>query len=152
MVKWKLLKISYKDGRNGINLTAYADTLVMDESDPNKKRLVMIRFGGDPEPVRGMADAIYGGGDIDVETQDGPMTLTALTKQYKRQIGRDGVYAEATLTAMGDANVAAKGQEEKAKSQENTDEQTEITLPPRSCYFFCPKGYLRTLTKRSAFR
>ena len=70
MVKWKLLKISYKDGRNGINLTAYADTLVMDESDPNKKRLVMIRFGGDPEPVRGMADAIYGGGDIDVETQD----------------------------------------------------------------------------------
>ena len=138
MVKTKLLKVSYRDAANAISLTAYADTLVIDVSHPDKKVLIAIRFGGDPEPVRAMSDAIYGGGDIDVEMKVGAVRLSALTKQYKRQISRDGVYAEASLTALDDAEASAK--KKTSAGQESREEQTEIELPPRTCYFYCPQG------------
>lgn len=138
MVKSKLLKASYKDSKNAIHLTIYADTLVMDESNPEKKILVAIRFGGDPEMVRAMADAIYGGGDIEVETQNGPVRLSSLTKQYKRQVGKDGVYAEATLTVLDDADANTKRKDSDA--EKDLQEETEIDLPPRTCYFFCPQS------------
>lgn len=140
MVKSKLLKVCYKDAKNGIRLTTYADTLVLDESNPKKKVLLLIRFGGDPEPVRAMADAIYGGGDIEVEFQSSHVRLTTLTKQYKRQIIRDGVYAEATLTALDDTDmVAPKAAVSNEKTQESLEEQAEIEMPPRTYYFFCPQ-------------
>jgi len=69
MAQSKLLKVSYKDASRGISLTNYADTLVFREDEPNVKVLASIRFGGYPEQVRAMADAIYGGGDIEVETK-----------------------------------------------------------------------------------
>ena len=37
MVKSKLLKVSYRDAANGISLTAYADTLVIDASILRKR-------------------------------------------------------------------------------------------------------------------
>jgi len=144
MAQSKLLKVSYKDSANGIRLTNYADTLIFREDKPSKpgdqstKTLAAIRFGGYPEQVRAMADAIYGGGDIEAETKNGIWTLKALTKQYHRQASADGVYAEATLIVRDD-DAAAKLKSEAAKDDEE-DGQEEIELPPRTYYILCPPG------------
>ena len=60
----KLIPVSYRDSGNVIHLTCYADTLVYTKSDSNTGWLIGIRIGGYPEQVRGMSDAIYGGGEI----------------------------------------------------------------------------------------
>jgi len=141
----KLLKVSYKDASRGIVLTNYADTLVFREDGANRsgspgtKVLASIRFGGYPEQVRAMSDAIYGGGDIEVETKQNEIwMMKALTKQYHRQINGDGVYAEATLIVRDD-DMESKLKNEAAKDDES-DSQEEIDLPPRTYYIFCPPG------------
>ena len=62
----QLVPISYRDADNGISLKCYADTIVYLREN-NKRILTAVRFGGYPEQVRGMSDAIYGG--ISVETE-----------------------------------------------------------------------------------
>ena len=52
------MPISYYNPKQEIRLSAYADTLIL-EPDGRKQRLRAIRFGGYPEMVRAMADAIY---------------------------------------------------------------------------------------------
>lgn len=139
MAQSKLLKVSYKDSARGISLSNYADTLVFREDGPNVKVLAAVRFGGYPEQVRAMSDAIYGGGDIEVETKnDGIWTMKALTKQYHRQANSDGVYSEATLIVRDD-DLESKLKSEAAKDEE-ADGQEEIDLPPRTYYIFCPPG------------
>ena len=63
MSESKLIELGYYDPSAKIRLSAYADTVVL---DPDKKGSVIcaIRFGGYPEMVRAMADAIYGGATI----------------------------------------------------------------------------------------
>ena len=56
--KSRLMPISYYNPKQEIRLSAYADTLIL-EPDGRKQRLRAIRFGGYPEMVRAMADAIY---------------------------------------------------------------------------------------------
>ena len=62
----QLVPISYRDADNGISLKCYADTIVYLREN-NKRILTAVRFGGYPEQVRGMSDAINGG--ISVETE-----------------------------------------------------------------------------------
>ena len=67
----KLIELSYYDPSAQVRLSAYADTLVLDH-DQNGSIIRAIRFGGYPEMVRAMEDAIYGGAsfnddDIDLE-------------------------------------------------------------------------------------
>ena len=56
----QLVPISYRDADNGISLKCYADTIVYLREN-NKRILTAVRFGGYPEQVRGMSDAINGG-------------------------------------------------------------------------------------------
>lgn len=59
----KLIELSYYDPSAQVRLSAYADTIVLDH-DQNGSIISAIRFGGYPEMVRAMADAIYGGATI----------------------------------------------------------------------------------------
>ena len=94
----KLMKVTYYDPNNNIRLTGYSDTVVWD--DKGQPTLMALRFGGYPEEVRGLADAIFGGITIEIESE--ALTLKTLTRQYRREISHDGVYAEATLIVEDD--------------------------------------------------
>ena len=72
-----------------------------------------IRFGGEPEKVQGLADAIYGGGTVEVEPD---LKLDTLPKQYQRQLSHDGIYAEATLF-LRDSEPEPAAQEKAQKGQ-----------------------------------
>lgn len=59
-----MIPISYFNPNQSIRLNAYADILVY-EPDGNKQLLRAIRFGGYPEMVRALADALYAGADLE---------------------------------------------------------------------------------------
>lgn len=92
----KLIELSYYDPSAQVRLSAYADTLVLDH-DQNGSIIRAIRFGGYPEMVRAMADAIYGGATIEAAQNDTTRMLQSSLKSYQRQITHDGIYAVATL-------------------------------------------------------
>lgn len=54
----ELSPIIYHDDVNKICLECYADTLVYHKANSKERNLVAMRFGGYPEPVRGIADAL----------------------------------------------------------------------------------------------
>lgn len=85
MSESKLIELGYYDPSAKIRLSAYADTVVL---DPDKKGSVIcaIRFGGYPEMVRAMADAIYGGATIEATQNDMVRKLQSKLKGYQRQI------------------------------------------------------------------
>ena len=60
-----LMKVTYYDQERSIRLTGYADTVVWDEQP--RPLLAALRFGGYPEAVRGLSDAIYGGANKTAE-------------------------------------------------------------------------------------
>ena len=72
-----------------------------------------IRFGGEPEKVQGLADAIYGGGTVEVEPD---LKLDTPLRQYQRQFSHDGIYAEATLF-LRDSEPEPAAQEKAQKGQ-----------------------------------
>ena len=138
MTKHKLVKISYKDTKNSIRLECYADAIVCEKTAEDKGKLMAIRFGGYPEQVRALSDAIYGGGSIEAEIAFDVLVLTTLSKQYTRQLTMDGVYAEATLFAEDDSNAPAKVVTKEADDPK--EKQTQLESAPRSCYIFTPVG------------
>ena len=131
----RLIELNYFDPKSEVRLTAYADTIIM-EPDEKKNTLTAIRFGGYPEVVRAMADAIYGGGAIEAKHGDKVRLLNSVPKGYRRQLSHDGVYAAATLMANDDALLDDQSGDEDADAEQ--PEQQEIQ--PRKCYIFCPAG------------
>lgn len=59
MAESKLIELSYSDPGKEVRLTVYADTIIMDRKGGNGT-ITALRFGGYPEVVRAMSDAIYG--------------------------------------------------------------------------------------------
>lgn len=127
----KLIPISYYNPAQEVRLSAYADVIIS-EQEGSEKTLRAIRFGGYPEMVRGLSDAIYGGAALDVELEGQPLRLLSQVKRYTRHLTRDGVYAEATLLAMDD-------DQEAQESEKEEEGQEQVDLPPRKCCIFCPK-------------
>lgn len=130
----QLWKVTYEDKKGGYKLDCYADVVVSENPDSLRPKLVAIRFGGEPEKVRGLADAIYGGGSIEVEPD---LKLDTCLKQYQRQISHDGIYAEATLVL--------RDSEPEPVSQKDSPKQTTIEGPPQKHYIFCPQGDMEYL-------
>jgi len=64
-----LMKVSYYDSKAEIGLECYADTVVI-EQDGKTFYIAAIRLGGYPESVRGLVDAIYGGGSVKIEINE----------------------------------------------------------------------------------
>lgn len=96
----RLWELTYRDIDRDIRLTAYADTIVCDNEN-GIRVLVAARFGGYPEQVHAMSDAIYAGGQAIVEMEDSRIYLNGLAKQYRRLFTNDGLYAEAVLLLEG---------------------------------------------------
>ena len=132
----RLIELSYFDPQAKTRLTAYADTIIMDR-DGKDSVITAVRFGGYPEKVRGLADAIYGGATIEAKRNDTKRTLKSTPKRYRRQLAHDGVYATATLMANDDTLTAeAQGDEEDDEEGQGTQQE----IQPRKCYIFCPAG------------
>lgn len=137
----KLMKVTYYDDKNQIRLLCYADTVVWDTKPT--PTLTAIRFGGYPERVQGLADAIFGGATIEIEDEGETLTLKAMARQYRREFSHDGVYAEATLVAEDDGQSArqtSKDASSPASEAEEDAEQIKQDLPPRNTYIFCTPG------------
>ena len=132
MSQSRLIELSYYDPGAEVRLTAYADTLVLDERR-GERTMTAIRFGGYPEMVNAMAAAIHGGAAIDATIRDESIHFQCIRKGYTKQLAHDGVYATATLMANDEAQEA-----ENPDNSENDDE--EKTAQPRTCYIFCPAG------------
>lgn len=132
--KSRLMPISYYNPKQEIRLSAYADTIVL-EPDGREQHLRAIRFGGYPEMVRAMSDAIYAGATLETEFAGETAMLTCEPKKYECHLSHDGIYAEATILSLDDADTAAKKDEEA-----QADGQTNVELPPRKCVLFCPAG------------
>ena len=131
----KLMPISYYNPSQEVRLTAYADTIVL-EQDGGERTIRAIRLGGYPEMVRAMSDAIYAGALIDAEIQGKTYRLKSECKRYERQFNHDGVYAEATLLAKDD-DQNAKNENKEDEKRKETD--VPANLPPRKCIIFCPR-------------
>ena len=132
--KSKLIPISYYDPSKETRLSAYADTIVY-ERDGCCCILRAIRFGGYPEMVHALSDAIFAGATIDAQMEGESFRLRAEVKRYERQVTHDGVYAEATLLCRDD--------EQNAKTSGDGEEDADAEsagLPPRKCVIFCPAG------------
>ena len=142
----KLMKVTYYDDKNQIRLLCYADTVVWD--DKPTPTLTALRFGGYPERVQGLADAISGGATIEIEDGKETLSLKTMARQYRREFGHDGVYAEATLVAEDDGQSARRTVDDRAGSppeDEDDAEQVKQDLPPRNTYIFCTPGDRREL-------
>ncbi len=89
-----------KDEKYGVGITNYADTLVFDGS----KKLIALRFGGYPETVLSMSDALFSGSKIALrlpgETRE--TELTTLGGRYERRIKSTDTSAECVLKPGGD--------------------------------------------------
>ena len=117
----KLIELSYYDPSVQVRLSAYADTVVLDHNEKGGV-ICAIRFGGYPEMVRAMADAIYGGATIEATQNDTVRLLQSSAKSYQRQMSHDGVYAVATLMASDDAQEESRQQDD---GEERTLEKSE---------------------------
>ena len=127
----ELSPISYADLDNSIRLNCYADTFVYHKASGKERNLVAMRFGGYPEEVRAMADALRDGAGLESVIEGHKIILKAQHKAYKRTITHDGVYAEGTMMALDDENSAMQD-----------DEQMEFENPnkKRKMYIFCDEG------------
>lgn len=126
----KLMHLSYFDPQAEVRLSAYADTLIFD-TEAEGKILSAVRFGGYPEMVRAMADAVYAGVTIEVKAGECTQLIRSSPKGYTREISHDGVYAAATLMASDD------GRTDEGNAQ---DHDGQGVMQPRKCYIFCAAG------------
>ncbi|MCM1062114.1 MAG: hypothetical protein NC452_17770, partial [Eubacterium sp.] len=76
----KLMKLVYLDLKSETRLEAYADTVVL-EQEGKTNYIAAIRFGGYPESVKGLSEAIYGGGTLTLEINDCLITAYSRVKQ-----------------------------------------------------------------------
>ena len=88
--------MEYYDLKAETRLETYCDTVVL-EKDGYTSYIAAIRFGGYPESVKGMSEAIYGGGSVKIDIDGVPVTIYSRVKQYRKEFSHDGIYAEATL-------------------------------------------------------
>jgi hypothetical protein len=147
-----LMRIEYNDFAKKIGIAAYADTIVFDESN-GKKILCAVRFGGYPEQVGALSNAIMGGGTAEVVIGDKTARFATIAKAYRRKTEHGGIYAETTLVAESDARKEENPKREETKENEPKDKAQEtpesgnplavraaFDLPARNAYIYVPPG------------
>lgn len=118
------MKLVYLDLKSETRLEAYADTVVL-EQEGKTNYIAAIRFGGYPESVKGLCEAIYGGGTVTLEINGGLLTAYSRVKQYRKELSHDGIYAEATLLIRDEEEIT------------DSEEKASKNGKPRKCYLFC---------------
>ena len=131
MTSSKLIELTYYDPAHDVRLTAYADTIILD-TDGKDKIISAVRFGGSPEMVRAMSDAIYGGAAIEAVQGETTLSLKSRPKGYQRQLFHDGIHSADEQEDSEDSEDPGAS----AKAAEKLDAQKQ----PRKCYIFCPAG------------
>ena len=126
----KLIPITYYNASKEIRLSAYADIIIM-EPDGTRLFLRCIRFGGYPEMVQAMYDAIYAGAIFEAAVGNKTYHIASEPKRFIRQITHDGVYAEATMLAKDDDQEIQQpnhdAEENDAKGRkDNHEEETTV--------------------------
>lgn len=151
MSQSNLIELTYFDPKAGVRLTVYADTIITDKGRLGSA-ITAIRFGGYPEVVRAMSDAIYGGAVITAVQENGNYELESIPKAYRRQLSHDGIYAAATLmidddvlseNSLGedDGDIPKGTNQTRPHSADSFSRPEEPEGPkPRKCYIFCPAG------------
>ncbi len=125
----QLWELTYKDINKAIHLSVYADTLAYD-TENGRRLLAAVRFGGYPEQVRAMADAIYGGGQVCLSYNGSPFYFQGLARRYRKFFTNDGLYMEATLVLENELQQAENSKKEKAGTKK------ELW---RAVYIYCEK-------------
>ena len=99
MKKTPLMKLTYFDPDAKVHLTNYADMAVYDKANTANAQntLCAIRFGGYPESVNAMVQAINGGCTVTLEIGEKLLLIQSITKRYRKQLSFGGIYAETTL-------------------------------------------------------
>lgn len=156
-----LFRLTYADGKD-FGLEAYADAVVLDTSTA-PPTICALRLGGEPEQVQAMAVIIQGGGTIMADLGTGPQKLSCMTRCYRRQLIRDGPYAQALLAATEEISREPKkkdgGQGDQKKTDKDEDgqdvdqrdqklkglpayqvEESDDVAPPRKLYFYTHMG------------
>lgn len=126
-----LSPITYNDTVQGLRLSCYADTFVYHKASGSERNLVAMRFGGYPEQVRAMADALRKGAGVEAIVENHKIILRAQHNAYKRSVTHDGIYAEGTMLALDDES-----------GEMEDEEQMEVENPKakRKMYIFCEEG------------
>ena len=126
-----LSPITYNDTVQGLRLSCYADTFVYHKASGSERNLVAMRFGGYPEQVRAMADALRKGAGVEAIVENHKIILRAQHNAYKRSVTHDGIYAEGTMLALDDES-----------GEMEDEEQMEVENPKakRKMYIFCDEG------------
>lgn len=119
------MKLTYLDLKSETRLEAYADTIVL-EKEGSANYITAIRFGGYPETVKGLTEAIYGGGTVTLESNGTLITAYSRVKQYRKELSHDGIYAEATLIINDE--------------EQSRDDTTNNQGSTRKCYLFCERN------------
>lgn len=86
----RLIPISYYNKTQEVRLTAYADTIVY-EQESRQKTLRAIRFGGYPEMVRAMADALYAGATLEAQVGGTPFETSGGHANERKSIWKRGI-------------------------------------------------------------
>jgi superfamily II DNA or RNA helicase len=128
------MKMSYYDEKAEVRLETFSDTVVI-EKDGNVPYLTAVRFGGYPESVKGMSEAIYGGGTVRIEIGGKDTEVFARVKQYRKEFSHDGIYAEATLLILDEEQRLNQNEDETGNSGNSNSNNK-----PRKCYLFCEQG------------
>jgi hypothetical protein len=125
------MKMSYYDRKAEVRLEAYSDTVVI-EKEGAIPYVTAIRLGGYPESVKGMREAIYGGGTVSIEIDGKETEVNSRVKQYRKEFSHDGIYAEATLLIQDEEQRIGRSEDETGNGGNTTK--------PRKCYLFCEQG------------
>jgi superfamily II DNA or RNA helicase len=133
-VETGLMKMIYHDDKAEVRLETYSDTVVI-EKEGNVPYLSAIRFGGYPESVKGMGEAIYGGGTVSIEIDGKDVEVFCRVKQYRKEFSHDGIYAEATLLILDEEQRIEQNGDETGNSDD-----ADTYNKPRKCYLFCEQG------------
>ena len=123
-----LYPVNCYDSERQIHLSNYADLIVIDENQV----LVGIRFGGYPEQVVAMTDAVTFGSRLRVEI--GNQKLDILNKEklnYSRKITHDGTYAE-SVVFLNDSEIQNAND-----ADDDSDGSKNKTPVPRNMYIYC---------------
>ena len=130
--KSRLMPISYYNPKQEIRLSAYADTIVL-EPDGREQHLRAIRFGGYPEMVRAMSDAIYAGATLETEFAGEPAMLACEPKKYECHLSHE-------MGSMPRRRSFLWMRRTARRSRKQDGQTADKELPPRKCILFCPAG------------
>ncbi len=131
--------MKYYDEKAKVRLAGYADTIIYEHTKDGKDVITAIRFGGYPEMVRGLSDAMYGGATVEAAIQGKTQLMQCKPKGYDRQLAHEGVYATVTMMVKDDAQLT-DAKESDGEDAEIPADGEEKEKKPRTCYIFVPAG------------